>query len=146
MLVMLWLAGVLAWSGIWFHDFREFPGTLGITPNVVLEGLVYVGLIAFVARRSRAWPARASLVIVVLVLTVGNALSVLPLPIWPWAPDQSASHYAAHALSAAAQILVIVLAIVNAPGVRSLPTRIQTSYWEDRLPVPRLWPPWPDAR
>jgi hypothetical protein len=119
--LVLWLAlaGVLAWCGIWFHDFREFPGTGGVTPDSVAEGLVYAGLILLVARTQHTWLPHAVLLAISLLLTVGTAVSVLPLPVWPWVPDQSFAHYANHAVAATAQVPLIILAMLATRAARS---------------------------
>jgi hypothetical protein len=49
-------------------------------------------------------------------ITVGGALSVLPLPIWPWVPDQSLSHYMTHAVSVALQVPILVLSLRRLRG------------------------------
>ena len=44
-----------------------------------------------------------------LNLVMGGVVSVLPLPVLPFAPEQSAGHYAAHILYAVGQIPLVVL-------------------------------------
>jgi hypothetical protein len=38
----------------------------------------------------------------------GGLLSVLPLPLWPYQPEQSLRHYAVHALYAVLQVPLLV--------------------------------------
>jgi hypothetical protein len=44
----------------------------------------------------------------VLNLVVGGVLSVLPLPVLPFAPEQTLRHYSFHALYAATQVPLII--------------------------------------
>lgn len=103
------LTAALWWLSVWFHDYREFTGTHGFTPDSLAGGVILLCLLApfWWSPHSRRW--RIVLLVFAAVWTVGEALSVLPLPIWPFAPDQSAGHYVTHAVVAAAQIPLIVL-------------------------------------
>jgi hypothetical protein len=46
----------------------------------------------------------------VLNLVIGGFVTVLPLPILPFTPEQSISHYAAHVVYSVGQIPLVVLA------------------------------------
>jgi hypothetical protein len=46
----------------------------------------------------------ATLIWITLNLVVGAVLSVLPLSIWPFTPDQSTGHYMSHLLYAITQL------------------------------------------
>ena len=61
------------------------------------------------------WPdskvvAAAALGWGVLNLVIGGIVTVLPLPILPFVPEQSVSHYAAHLVYAVGQVPLLVLA------------------------------------
>jgi hypothetical protein len=88
-LIGLGLAAAVAWLGAWFHDFREFAGTSGLMADTAAEILIIVASIALVWRIPRArWP-RVVLLVFAALWMPGGMLSVLPLAIWPWVPDQS---------------------------------------------------------
>jgi len=98
----------LSWLGLWFHDAREFPATVWITVDSMGMGLVAALLVLATWRAPRArWPVVALLVYGALML-IGGGLSVLPLPILPFTPEQSYAHYLAHAVYAAAQLPLVV--------------------------------------
>jgi hypothetical protein len=113
---LLGLAGALWWLAVWFHDAREFAGTYGLTPDSIGEGAILLCLLTITWRYPRRGIWRLALLAYVAVTTVGEALSIVPLPIWPWVPEQSSSHYATHALVAAAHLPLLVLAV---GGVRT---------------------------
>ena len=98
----------LSWLGLWFHDAREFPATVGITVDSTGMGLVVAFLVLATWRAPRArWPVVALLVYGALML-IGGGLSVLPLPILPFTPEQSYAHYLSHGVYAAAQLPLVV--------------------------------------
>jgi hypothetical protein len=112
-LVGLSLAAAVAWLGAWFHNLRESAGTNGLTADTAAELVVLVVLIALTWCIPHAlWP-RAILLGCALVWCVGGTMSVLPLPIWPWIPEQSVSHFATHILVVGAQSPLIVLTLVH---------------------------------
>jgi len=47
----------------------------------------------------------------VLNLVIGGVLTVLPLPVLPFVPEQSLNHYLAHVLYAAGQVPLVLLAV-----------------------------------
>ena len=105
---LLYFTAALSWLGLWFHDAREFPGTAGITVDSVAMGLIAALLVLATWRAPRArWPVVAMLVYGALML-IGGGLSVLPLPILPFSPEQSYAHYLSHAVYAAAQLPLVV--------------------------------------
>ena len=86
---------LLSAFGAWFHNIREgFPTS---SP----ESLAVLGpaslLVAWWYLKP-GWTAwwTTFIWIGVLNLGVGAILSVLPLTVWPFSPEQSLSHYAAH--------------------------------------------------
>jgi hypothetical protein len=103
-----YFTAALSWLGLWFHDAREFPGTAGISVDSVAMGLIAALLVLAAWRAPRArWPVVAMLVYGALML-IGGGLSVLPLPILPFTPEQSYAHYLSHAVYAAAQLPLVV--------------------------------------
>ena len=74
-----------------------------------------IGFAALLGGAYALWPdskvvAAAALVWGLLNLVIGGIVTVLPLPILPFAPEQSFSHYAAHLVYAAGQVPLVVLA------------------------------------
>jgi hypothetical protein len=51
-----------------------------------------------------------------LNLLAGAILSVLPLPFWPFEPEQSVGHYAAHVVYGLGQLPLIWAAYPRGPG------------------------------
>jgi hypothetical protein len=104
------VALAVALIGCAIHDVVE----LG-TPAVSNTGaLLAVGGSGVLCARSLRHPVRAFGVDLVIAAAgtflIGGAIaSVLPLPFWPWEPEQSAAHYAVHALWAVAMVPLLVV-------------------------------------
>ncbi len=125
-------AAVVSWLGLFLHNVADLPGHTPSAPESAVPALITVALLAaWLAARGRSTPRRLVLAWGWLHLVRG-ALSVLPLPLLPYVPDQSPRHYAAHALYAAAQ-----LPLVLAFSARRGPPRAGTD--------PRSGRPAPDA-
>jgi hypothetical protein len=92
----LGLGLLLALTGTLLHDLVEFGGPSPENSLPVTIVFITVFLIW------RQWPSmrrvsEAVLLTFALVMLIGGALaSVLPLPIWPFTPEQTLSHYAVH--------------------------------------------------
>ena len=65
--------------------------------------------VAYAVRPDSKAVAAAALGWGVLNLVIGGIVTVLPLPVLPFAPEQSVTHYGAHAVYALGQIPLIVL-------------------------------------
>ncbi len=107
----------LSTFGGWVHNIREFPEVGAVAPEMLATWLPAVALgVWWLVRPSRAarWTIMAW---ALLNLVLGGTLSVLPLSIWPWTPEQSSSHYASHLIYAAAQIPLLVIAWRSEPVV-----------------------------
>ena len=65
--------------------------------------------IAYALRPDSKAVAAAALGWGVLNLAIGGIVTVLPLPILPFEPEQSLSHYAAHVLYTVGQVPLVVL-------------------------------------
>lgn len=105
----------LSTLGGWVHNIREFPSIGAVAPEMVATWLPAVALgVWWLVRPSRA--ARWTIIAWALLnLVLGAALSVLPLSIWPWTPEQSGSHYASHLFYAVLQIPLLVVAWRSEP-------------------------------
>ncbi len=107
-----WMAVALAVSafGAWYHNTREFPG-MPLTAPEMLSAIVPAVVIAiwWLARPGRALWWVTVVWVVLLNLGVGAVLTVLPLPILPFEPEQSMSHYMTHLFYLLAQIPAVYL-------------------------------------
>ena len=100
---------VLAWAGMAIHDALELPDLVPASPEFLVPTAIYaMAGVAFLLTGTRssaivlgAWAA--------LNLVGGGILSVLPLPILPFVPEQSVGHYLAHAFYAVAQVPLVVI-------------------------------------
>lgn len=105
------LASAVAVAGMVAHNVLEFgPGFLGST-----ETLIPVAIFVLLALAAHAAPASvvariALLAWALLNLVGGGILSVLPLGLLPFAPEQSLGHYGAHVIYGAAQLPLVFVA------------------------------------
>ncbi len=109
--VAVGLALALSWGTMLAHNLYELPLAIGDLEN---SGPLAVALVLGVAywRRggSRAvqW---ALLVWALLNLVIGGVVTVLPLTILPFTPEQSLDHYLAHVVYTLGQVPLTLLAI-----------------------------------
>ena len=102
-------ATAIAWLGFYIHNVAELPGQTLLSPETLLPTLITVAL--FLA----CWLFPTSGVALWLLFgwatlnLVGGAMSVLPLPLLPFYPEQSVRHYAFHVVYAVAQVPLIIL-------------------------------------
>lgn len=96
-------------GGLLVHNLAEFPLSILFAP----ETLVPVGITIFVGAALLRRPGRivflttATWAVIVIVLGGG---SVLPLDVFPFVPEQTVSHYAAHVIYAFAQLPLLWVA------------------------------------
>jgi hypothetical protein len=98
--------------GFWFHELFRIPAQFGFTLESTLFHLL-PALIIFLAwwRFPRSiFPIYGMWVLGIVHGLVGGILSVLPLPIWPFVPGQTISHYLIHGLYTIAQVPLLLLA------------------------------------
>ena len=105
------LASVIAATGMVAHNVLEFGPAFLLDPETLIP-LAIFGLFALLAW---AGPANtiahgALLAWALLNLVGGGILSVLPLGLFPFQPEQSLGHYGAHVIYAAAQLPLVVAA------------------------------------
>lgn len=94
--------------GAWLHNVAEGIPTASIETASTLLPPVLLALWWWRGGGEVLW--WATLVWVFALNVVGGAiLSVLPLPIWPFVPDQGLGHYLAHLLYAVTQIPALVV-------------------------------------
>lgn len=108
------VATALAWLGLYVHNERELPGHTLLSPETFIPGLVSTALLTWwILTRGRRREGRSNLAVLALLgwgwlHLVGGALSVLPLMILPFEPEQSVRHYATHVLYALTQVPLVV--------------------------------------
>lgn len=94
--------------GGWYHNAVDFPGMPLHAPEMLATIVPPIVLAVWWWRR----PERLLLVViafwVLLSLIVGGLLSVLPLPVWPFEPAQTALHYRAHLFYTVTQVPLLV--------------------------------------
>jgi hypothetical protein len=99
---------LVSWLGLVIHNLAELTGQARLGPATLVPTAVWLLLAA-------GWLSRVRRVAAWLLLSWGwlhaiggGLLSVLPLPLWPYQPEQSLRHYAVHALYALLQAPLLV--------------------------------------
>jgi hypothetical protein len=105
------LASVIAAAGMMAHNVFEFGPAFLLNLQTLIPLAIY-GLFALLA-----WARPADAVVYILLLgwavlnlVGGGILSVLPLGLFPFRPEQSLGHYAIHVVYAVAQLPLVVVA------------------------------------
>jgi hypothetical protein len=92
------------------HNLYELPlSPLDVQNAGPIGVAVFLG-VAYAVRPDSRIAAAAALAWGVLNLVIGAIVTVLPLPILPFEPDQSVTHYGAHLVYAAGQLPLVLLA------------------------------------
>ncbi|GIG55903.1 hypothetical protein Lfu02_02750 [Longispora fulva] len=103
-------AVVVSLAGLYVHNVNDLPGQTATSPETLYPALVALGLLA-----AWWWGPRPLTTYCLAgwgwIHLVGGALSVLPLPVLPFEPEQTVRHYAFHVGYALAQLPLIVLTI-----------------------------------
>jgi hypothetical protein len=102
--VMAGLA-LVSWVGMLVHNLVELPDLAWYRPEYVFPSLfsllLFVGWWKAPGRDVWGWLMFAW---AGMHLVIGAVLSVLPLAIWPFVPEQSLGHYLSHVIYGLAQI------------------------------------------
>jgi hypothetical protein len=104
-------AVIVSALGLAFHTVREFGWSAlwnpasGMIPVLAVQVALLVAWLR--ADRPARGLAKALLAMGVIQLVGGAIISVLPLPILPYAPDQSLQHYISHVGYGIAQLPLI---------------------------------------
>lgn len=103
-------------AGAVYHNSREFPEVSLGAPEMV-SAILPAAILAvwWLLRPGRALWWAILIWVVALNLVVGAILSVLPIPILPFSPEQSWDHYASHILYALAQLPAVYLLATRRP-------------------------------
>lgn len=115
----------LSWVGFAWHELQRVPDAYGLTGSLPM---LAVGLIPlWLAWRHPHSRLPGVLLVGYAVLNlIGGVVTVLPLPILPFDPEQTFSHYATHTVWSIAQIPLLVLAsraATMSAGARPEPDR-----------------------
>lgn len=103
-------AAAVSWCGMVVHNVADLPGQTLLSPETAYPSLIALALVAAHLARPSRGTAGALLGWAWLHLVGGGVLSVLPLEILPYAPEQSVRHYTFHVLYLAAQVPLIMVA------------------------------------
>lgn len=95
--------------GLLVHNLEEFSATILLAPETWVPAGITVLLGVLMLRRPGQGVFAAALAWASVVAVVGGG-SVLPLPIWPFEPAQTVTHYAAHVVYAVAQVPLLWVA------------------------------------
>lgn len=113
---------VIAWLGLLVHNVADLPRQTLLSPETLWPGLVTAALLALYAT-GRVRLAGIGLFGWALLNLVGGTLSVLPLPVLPFEPEQTLRHYSFHLLYAATQVPLLMMFYQLVSGPRSRPSR-----------------------
>ena len=105
-------AVVLSWLGFFVHNLADLSGQAALNPGSIYPTVVYAVLIGLWFTRMRRVAEWLLLGWVVLQLVGGAIISVLPLPILPFHPEQTLHHYLFHVIYGLLQIPAL-LALVR---------------------------------
>lgn len=107
--VLLAALTLLSWIGLYIHTTIELQLPIWRPENSVPA---LVGLLLFLGwrrqpDRRRLWAGLLLGWTVIAHLLLGAILSIVPLPLWPFVPEQTAVHYFAHVIYGVAQLPLI---------------------------------------
>lgn len=112
----------ISWLGLVAHNVADLPGQTLASTESLIPGLVLAALLVLYRLGPRRLGAGALFAWAVLNLVGGGLLSVLPLPILPFEPEQTLRHYSFHLLYALTQVPLLVVALRELRQPRGLPS------------------------
>lgn len=115
-------AVVIAWLGLLVHNVADLPDQTLLSPETLWPSLGTAALLIVYA----AGPVRLAGIGLfgwALLILVGGALSVLPLPVLPFEPEQTLRHYSFHLLYAATHVPLLVVSYRLVVGPHPPPSR-----------------------
>ena len=98
----------LSWLGLAIHNWADLGAQVLPGPETVAPTAVTLLLAAAWMTPARRPAAGLMLVWGWLNLIGGGLLSVLPIPLWPFQPEQTLHHYAIHVIYTALQIPLVI--------------------------------------
>ena len=103
------VAVALAWLGLLLHNAVEFPSMTLSRPEYSAPTLTWLALfLIWVLVPDRGWPSNLLFAWGAMSLA-GAVITVLPLPILPFRPEQSLRHYGVHIIYAVTQLPILRL-------------------------------------
>lgn len=109
-------AAAISWPGLGLHNVADLPGQAPWSPESAYPAIVLVGLLVLYRSRLRTLGRWLLLGWALLHLLGGAMLSIVPLPPWPFDPEQSPRHYAFHVLYGLTQIPLVVVTLRHPPA------------------------------
>lgn len=109
--VRVGLALAVSWVTMLAHNLYELPLAVGDLEN---SGPLVVALVLFVAYWRRGGSRAVQWALLgwaLLNLAIGGVVTVLPLAVLPFDPEQSLSHYLAHVVYAVGQVPLVLVAV-----------------------------------
>lgn len=103
------IAVVASIGGVLVHNLQEFPPSILFALETWVPAAITVLVGVALLRRASRGVFVATAVWAVIVIVVGGA-SVLPLPVWPFTPEQTVGHYTGHVVYALAQLPLVWVA------------------------------------
>lgn len=97
--------------GGWYHNAVDFPGMTLCAPEMLATIVPPLVLAVWWWFRPGGWLLITTAAWVLLSLFVGGLLSVLPLPVWPFLPAQTAPHYQAHLFYTVTQVPLLAILV-----------------------------------
>lgn len=99
---------VIAWLGFLVHNVADLPGQTFLSPETLWPSLITGALLALYALGPRRIAA-IGLFLWTPLNFLGALVTVLPLPLLPFDPEQSWRHYSFHVLYAVTQVPLLVV-------------------------------------
>ncbi|WP_448005987.1 hypothetical protein [Agromyces bauzanensis] len=106
------VSAAVAWFGMYLHNVADLPGQDILSVETVVPTLITSALVVLWFIRPIRHAATWALLVWAWLSLIGGIISVLPLGILPFEPVQTPVHYGFHALYAAMQVPLIVVASI----------------------------------
>lgn len=101
-------AAVIAWFGLLVHNIADLPDQTLLSPQTLWPSVVTASLLGVYAAGTVRL-AGMGLFGWALLNLVGGPLSLAPIPVLPFEPEQTLRHYSFHLLYAATQLPLLVV-------------------------------------
>ncbi|MFA4896866.1 MULTISPECIES: hypothetical protein [Microbacterium] len=102
---------ILGWVGLFIHNLADLPGQTIMSTESLIPLLITGALVVLWSTPLR-WGATWALLAWGLLNLVGAIVTVLPLSILPFYPDQSFTHYAFHVVYGLTQLPLIITSAI----------------------------------
>jgi len=118
---VLVMAAAFAWVGLWLHELVRVPRLLGFTPDGDLFMIPILAVLVFWRLRDAGRRRSPSIALAgyAAVGLLGAIITVLPLGLMPFRPEQTFAHYWAHAGYAASQLPLLAITAKELGGHRT---------------------------